>query len=441
MNAPWAIIVTALAGYLVGAIPFGYLIARARGVDIFQAGSGNIGATNVGRVLGRRFGILVLLLDFAKGAGPVLAARQLSLHWDTELPADALPVVAGLAAFLGHLFPVYLGFHGGKGVATGAGVVAVLVSLPALAALLTWIAVVCATRTVSLASLAAAAALCVFQVLIAVSDPGGADVIITVFCLVAAGLVVARHRANIGRLLHGTENRLKETPTMLILIKTVHVLALGLWFGSVVFFTFVVGLSLFHTFEEWSNKPAAERPLWLPLPPEYAKDRPSEQFSEPLRKEQGSRVAGAAVGPIFTWYFGIQAVCALLALATAYSFCCGTATSGTVDKVRMAVLLLGVISVGAGWWLEREVEALRVPRNELSDQVLKSAAPTAEQVQQASAARADFGRWHFYSLMVNFLTLLLVTIGMVLAAQLPAAAAGEPQPTPAVQQPEPAATH
>jgi len=440
MTSLWAIAVTAFTGYLVGAIPFGYLIARARGVDIFQAGSGNIGATNVGRVLGRRFGILVFLLDFAKGAVPVVAARQLALHWDAGLPADALPVLAGLTAFLGHLFPVYLRFRGGKGVATGAGVVAVLVPLPALGALLTWIAVVCATRTVSLASLAAAAALCLFQLMIAVTEPAGADVIITVFCLVAAGLVVARHRANIGRLLRGTENRLKETTTMLILIKTVHVLALGLWFGSVVFFTFVVGLSLFSTFEEWSNKPAAERPLWLPLPPEYAKDRPSEQFSKPLCKEQGSRVAGAAVGPMFTWYFGIQAVCGLLALATASSFCCGTASSGTIDKVRMAVLLLGVLSVGAGWWLEREVEARRVPRNELSDEVLKSAAPTAEQVQQASAARADFGRWHLYSLMANFLTLILVTIAMALAAQLPASV-GESQQAPAAPQHEPAASH
>jgi acyl phosphate:glycerol-3-phosphate acyltransferase len=438
MTPFWTIAGTALAAYLIGAVPFGYLIARARGVDIFQAGSGNIGATNVGRVLGRRFGILVFLLDFAKGAGPVAAAQQLALYGETWPLADALPVVAGLAAFLGHLFPVYLGFRGGKGVATGAGVVAVLVPLPALAALLTWVAVVCATRTVSLASLAAAAALCLFQLMIAVSRPGEADVIITVFCFVAAGLVVARHRANIGRLRHGTENRLKETSTMLILIKTVHVLALGLWFGSVIFFTFVVGLSLFRTFEEWSNRPAAERPLWLPLPSEYAKERPSPQFSDPLRKEQGSRVAGAAVGPMFTAYFAIQAVCGLLALATAYSFC-ATVSSGAVDKVRLVVVLFGMVSVAAGWWLERAVEARRVPRNELTDAVLKSTAPTAEEVQQASAARADFGRWHLYSLMVNFLTLILVTIAMALAAQLPAAA-GETQPAPAIKQQEAAAT-
>src|SRR5712692_1561629 len=103
----------ALSSYLLGAIPFGYLIARWRGVDILHQGSGNIGATNVGRVLGRRFGILVFFLDFAKGALPPGLATCLSgtLAWD--LPKDTLEVTAGLAAFLGHLFPIYLRFHGG----------------------------------------------------------------------------------------------------------------------------------------------------------------------------------------------------------------------------------------------------------------------------------------------------------------------------------------
>jgi acyl-phosphate glycerol 3-phosphate acyltransferase len=428
MNPFLTLAAVALAAYLIGAIPFGYLIARARGVDIFQAGSGNIGATNVGRVLGRRFGILVFLLDFAKGAGPVAAAQQLSTYWETDLPAAAWPVTAGLAAFLGHLFPVYLGFRGGKGVATGAGVVAVLMPVPTLASLLVWVALVCATRTVSLASLAAAATLCLVRLVFVVSPFGEADVIITVFSLVAAGLVVARHRANIGRLLHGTENRLRETPTMLVLIKTVHVLALGLWFGTVIFFL-VVGLTLFRTFGEWSQK-ETDRPAWLPLPKGYEKDPPSEHFPKPLRLEQGSRVAGAAVGPMFSWYFGIQAVCGILALATAYSFCCSTGSTGTVHKVRTIVLVVGVISVGVGWWLERQVEARRVPRNDLSDLVLQSPAPTPEQVQQANDARADFGRWHGYSLLVNFLTIILVTLAMALAAQLPASAA-DSQPAPA----------
>src|SRR6476469_8125134 len=125
----WLALLTLLAAYLVGSIPFGYLIARARGVDIFHAGSGNIGATNVGRVLGRKFGILVFALDFAKGAVPVAVAGAIADGAD-GLPG-LLPSGAGLFAFLEHLVPVYLGFRGGKGVATGAGAVSVLVPGPA----------------------------------------------------------------------------------------------------------------------------------------------------------------------------------------------------------------------------------------------------------------------------------------------------------------------
>ena len=135
-----------LAAYLIGAIPFGYLVARLRGVDILRQGSGNIGATNVGRVLGKRFGILVFVLDFLKGAVPTFIAGVLARRHGEELSEwlshDGLRVLAGLAAFLGHLFPLYLNFKGGKGVATGAGVVVVLVPPAAVAALVTWVAVV-----------------------------------------------------------------------------------------------------------------------------------------------------------------------------------------------------------------------------------------------------------------------------------------------------------
>src|SRR6516164_8866789 len=136
-----------VAAYLLGAVPFGYLVARARGVDILAQGSGNIGATNVGRVLGRRWGLLVFLLDFAKGALPVLGA-SLAASAVPELAPGVLAVTAALAAFLGHLFPVYLGFRGGKGVATGVGVVAVLLPGIAVAVLLAWAALLVATRFV-----------------------------------------------------------------------------------------------------------------------------------------------------------------------------------------------------------------------------------------------------------------------------------------------------
>src|SRR5436309_6081716 len=230
---------TALVAYLVGATPFGYLVARRRGVDLFAHGSGNIGATNVGRVLGRRFGILVFVLDFLKGALPTLAATLLDRTTQPDLPADTLPVTAGLAAFLGHLFPIYLRFRGGKGVATGAGVVAVLLLLPTLAALATWLVVVSTTRYVSLASLCAAAMLCGLRLGLTPEPLASEHRILTLFCLLATALVFSRHRANIRRLIAGTENRLKDTPTMNSLSRTLHVLAIGLWFGTVVFFSFV----------------------------------------------------------------------------------------------------------------------------------------------------------------------------------------------------------
>src|SRR5437763_2156063 len=156
--SPLSLALGALLSYLIGAVPFGYLIARARGVDILHAGSGNIGATNVGRILGKRFGLLVFALDFAKGAVPT----YLCLRW---LGVTA-GVTAGLAAFVGHLFPVYLRFRGGKGVATGAGVVTVLVPGPTVGALVAWLLVVSITRYVSLASLAAVAVLCLLRVLL-----------------------------------------------------------------------------------------------------------------------------------------------------------------------------------------------------------------------------------------------------------------------------------
>jgi acyl-phosphate glycerol 3-phosphate acyltransferase len=205
-------VLTVVAAYLVGAIPFGYLVARGRGVDIFAHGSGNIGATNVGRVLGRGYGVLVFVLDFAKGALPTWVAGQLTLPSDSELSLalgrDGLPVLAGLAAFLGHVYPAYLKFRGGKGVATGAGVVTMLLPWPAAGALLVWLAMAFATRYISLASLAAAVTICVLRLTLTADPFSPANRTLTIFCFVAAGLVFFRHRTNIARLLQGTENRL-----------------------------------------------------------------------------------------------------------------------------------------------------------------------------------------------------------------------------------------
>jgi acyl-phosphate glycerol 3-phosphate acyltransferase len=404
---------TLLAGYLLGAVPFGWLIARSRGVDIMRQGSGNIGATNVGRVLGSRFGAVVFVLDFAKGALPVWAASWLARFAGTELPPDTLPVAAGTAAFLGHLFPIYLRFRGGKGVATGVGVVAVLLPITAVIVLAAWVVILAATRYVAVASLAAVVLLSGLRLTL-IHEPFSWDhAVVTAFCLFGTALVCLRHVGNIRRLALGTEHRLKDSPTMLLFSKTIHVLALGLWFGTACFFT-VAALSLFQTFETESLKDKETRPLWFPLPDAYAKEPPSDRFPGPLRKEQGSRAAGAAVGPIFIWYYGIQAGCAVITAITALGW--WLSRKGRVHGVRAVLLLLALAGVGLGWGLERVVADLRVPRDQLTDAVLQGA---TSDVQPAEDARAAFVRWHGYSLLDNFAVLLLVTVAMALAAQLP----------------------
>jgi glycerol-3-phosphate acyltransferase PlsY len=198
------------AGYLIGAIPFGYLTARwVRGIDIRQHGSGNIGATNVGRVLGWKWFPPVLALDLAKGLAPVgwLAYG----HAPTTLPSLSAADVAalvGLAVILGHLFPIYLGLRGGKGVATGAGVVALLAPWPAAIALGAWLVTFLPLRYVSLASIVASVALVLAHLIQtdgAAFDPEQRAA--TLVCLAACLLVVVRHRSNIQRLLAGTEPR------------------------------------------------------------------------------------------------------------------------------------------------------------------------------------------------------------------------------------------
>ncbi len=282
---------TLLAGYFIGAVPFGWLIARSRGVDIMRQGSGNIGATNVGRVLGSRYGVLVFVLDFAKGAAPVLAASWLTPLAGANMPPDTLPVAAGTAAFLGHLFPIYLRFRGGKGVATGVGVVAVLLPAAAAIVLAVWVVVLAATRYVAVASLAAAVLLSVLR-MTSIPNPLTWDhAVVSAFCLFGTALVCLRHIGNIRRLATGTEHRLKDAHTMLLFSKTIHVLALGLWFGTACFFT-VAALNLFQTFEAVSLKDKQARPLWFPLPEEYAKEPPVTLLPDPGRKRtEASRIA------------------------------------------------------------------------------------------------------------------------------------------------------
>ena len=182
-----------LLSYLVGAIPTGYLFGRLfNGIDIRQYGSGNIGATNVWRVLGKKIGTVTLVLDILKG----LVAVTLIAHF-----FSATPFICGLAAILGHNFPVYLKFRGGKGVATSVGVVLGLAPSVVGAAFFIWIGVLLLTRYVSLASITAGLSLPILSILF------GKPCELHWFFLVLGVLVVIQHRANIKRLLKGEEKK------------------------------------------------------------------------------------------------------------------------------------------------------------------------------------------------------------------------------------------
>ena len=185
-----------LGAYLLGSIPTGLLLARAAGVDIRTTGSGNIGATNVYRTLGRSVGILTLVGDCLKGLIPVLVVRYLDL-------GDVMIAAVGTAAFLGHVYTVFLGFKGGKGVATALGVFLGVSPAGVGIAVVIFIAVVAAFRYISLGSITAAAALPFIITLLDRRPP------IIAMTAVIALLVIWKHRENIARLREGTESKFK----------------------------------------------------------------------------------------------------------------------------------------------------------------------------------------------------------------------------------------
>lgn len=206
----WVSAATALAAYLLGSIPTGYLVGRARGVDIRSVGSGNIGATNVMRVLGKPIGILVLLADALKGGLATGLLPGLTAGW-TGAASGATPewlqILGGVSAILGHNYTCWLRFKGGKGIATSAGVLVVLMPKAFAVCLGVWLLVFALSRIVSLASIAAAVALPIALIAFGRS---------LTLILVGAGLgalAIYRHRSNIQRLLAGTEPRVGRKPT------------------------------------------------------------------------------------------------------------------------------------------------------------------------------------------------------------------------------------
>lgn len=188
--------------YLLGSIPTGLVIARRRGVDLRAVGSGNIGATNVARALGRRSALLVLVLDALKGLVPVLGARQLDPELCGPLPPATLVALVGLCAIVGHMFPIFLRGKGGKGVATSLGVAFGLSPPLALLSLIVYALTYFATRLSSLGSLLG---MWSFPCLaLAFATLPAAYVALSI---ATAALVTWRHRSNIGRLLRGEETR------------------------------------------------------------------------------------------------------------------------------------------------------------------------------------------------------------------------------------------
>jgi glycerol-3-phosphate acyltransferase PlsY len=189
-------IALAITAYLIGSIPTGLILGKACGVDVRSEGSGNIGATNLYRTVGRKIGVLTLIGDCLKGFIPVMVVKY------STLPSE-YAVWVGLAAFCGHVFSVFLKFKGGKGVATALGVYLALTPLALAVAVGIFVALMFVWRYVSLGSIGAAA---VIPVAVALLGGGG---VLTLVTLIIALIVIVRHHENIRRLLAGTESKFK----------------------------------------------------------------------------------------------------------------------------------------------------------------------------------------------------------------------------------------
>lgn len=211
---PMTVVLILFGAYFVGSVPFGLIVARAaKGIDIRQHGSKNIGATNVTRVLGWKWGAVCFVLDVLKGALPtrllplalLVADDPNRVHWE---------VAAGSMAILGHMFPVWLGFRGGKGVATALGVVVMLANpISTGITFAAFVAVFVGTRIVSISSITAAVTFAVAQMFFLWPQPFGADRwSLAGFSLAVPALIIVRHRSNLGRLLRGEEPRFGRKP-------------------------------------------------------------------------------------------------------------------------------------------------------------------------------------------------------------------------------------
>lgn len=193
-----------IISYLVGSIPFGFLITRiVKGVDIRQIGSGNPGATNVSRILGKPYGILVFVLDMLKGFFPVFIFDQMFAGDGHSISV----IFCGVGVICGHTFPVFLGFKGGKAAATGCGVFLWLAPLPLLISVAIWLLTVSVSRYISLGSMLSSISLVTCLILLG-KDPFGQELPLTLFSIFISTLLIIRHKSNIKRLLNGTESKI-----------------------------------------------------------------------------------------------------------------------------------------------------------------------------------------------------------------------------------------
>ena len=187
-----------IAGYLLGSIPFAYLLARRhRGIDLRVTGSGNVGAANLLRTTTKKIGVSAMALDVAKGIASVLLARQVD-------PGPTGPAVAGIAAVLGHIYPVWLGFRGGKGVATTCGVFSILAPQATAVAMAVFLGLVWWTRYISLGSVAGSIVLPPLAYLT------GAPDVTVIAAIIVAAIVLHRHRSNLRRVVAGIERRIGQ---------------------------------------------------------------------------------------------------------------------------------------------------------------------------------------------------------------------------------------
>lgn len=214
MTQPHALALALIpVAYVVGAVPFGLLVGLAKGVDPRKAGSGNIGATNVGRLLGGKFFALVFLLDMLKGLLPTLAAGALFHFAADDALTNSLWLATAFAAILGHMYSLFIGFKGGKGVATSCGVILGVFPYYTLAgavAVGVFLVAFALTRYVSVGSLLAAVAFTLAYIILGIAndwDVLGRQLPLLLFAILVSAMIIYKHRANIARLRAGTEHR------------------------------------------------------------------------------------------------------------------------------------------------------------------------------------------------------------------------------------------